>query len=226
MESVRYEVKMSCAAIHAPQVRAWIWSHPDVFATTYPPRQVNSLYFDTHEMACLNDNLAGVSERTKLRFRWYGRNHSAVQGVLEVKHKANRLGWKDRCPVPVTFDLTAISWIDLMRQIRQHATGDAALWLSHADRPVLINGYMREYYESRDHQIRITLDYDQAVYEQITHFAPNLTTRSFGKDLIVVEIKADPKLHRRISDILSWFPLRTGRHSKYVEGLVDALGFL
>ena len=226
MESTRYEVKMTCAEMHLPQVRGWVRLHPDAFAQAYPPRQVNNLYFDTREMDCLNDNLMGISERIKLRFRWYGQNHSVAQGVLELKHKTNQLGWKESCPVPVPLDLTTISWIDLMRQMRQHAVGDVAVWLSADNQPVLINSYIREYYESIDHQVRVTVDYDQVVCEQITYAAPNLVSKSFIEDQIVIEVKVDSRLHRRLSNVLYSFPLQTGRNSKYVNGVIDSLCFL
>ena len=56
---------------------------------------VNSLYFDTYEVGCLTDNLFGVSDRTKLRFRWYGDDFRRVRGHLELKGKSNQLGWKE-----------------------------------------------------------------------------------------------------------------------------------
>ena len=51
-------------------------------------------------------------------------------------------------------------------------------------------------------------------------------TREANLPVLCHEVKADPKLHRRISDMLSWFPLRVGRNSKYVDGLLDVLCFL
>jgi SPX domain protein involved in polyphosphate accumulation len=114
--------------------------HPDAFVESYPPRRVNNLYFDTFDLGSLNDHLNGVGERSKLRFRWYGDGYTAVHGILELKHRSNRLGWKSYCPIPLTFDLTTISWKDLLGYMRAFAEGEHAAVLARADRPTLLNG--------------------------------------------------------------------------------------
>jgi hypothetical protein len=226
MASTRYEVKMVCLERQLPLVRAWLWLHPDAFVEAFPPRQVNNLYLDSQDLDCLNANLIGVSERSKLRLRWYGDNHTEVQGALELKRRSSQVGWKESCPIPVKLDLTRISWQELIWQLKEHARGNSAVWLSSADRPVLINSYTREYYVSADRQVRITLDYDQVVYEQVTYAAPNLVVRSPVEPCVVVEVKSDSDLHRRVSNVLTSFPVQTQRNSKYVDGVVGALCFL
>jgi len=226
MQSARYEIKMTCDEMYLPDVRSWLRLHPDGFADTYPLRQVNNLYLDTSALDCLNDNLTGASQRSKLRFRWYGKDRSSVPGVLELKCKSNQLSWKERWPVPVTFDLTTISWRDLIRQMQERAKGVFAVWLSCIVRPTLLNSYTREYYESMDRQIRVTIDYDQKVYEQITHPELNLTFSTPIERRIVIEVKSDPALYRRVSNVLSSFPLRVERNSKYVNGLIESLCFV
>lgn len=224
MEPTRYEVKMTCASLYLSHVRAWVRLHPDLFVEAYPPRQVNSLYFDTRQADCLDDNLLGAAERSKLRYRWYGTDSSAVRGALELKCKANHLGWKIRCPIPVVLDLTAISWRDLMGQIREHAEGRVAALLSYTDQPTLLNSFSREYYESMDGQVRVTIDYNQAVCDQILYPAPNLWFRTPIQDQVVVEVKSDSTLHRRVSNVVSRFPLQVERNSKYVSGVLSSLG--
>ncbi len=225
MRSLRYEVKMTCSALFLPNVRAWVNMHPEVFIEAYPPRRVNSLYFDTYEVDCLDENLIGISERAKLRFRWYGEDCSCVRGSLELKRKENQLGWKEYFPIATSFDLTTISWSALMHHLREQVSGSFAVWISGVEQPTLITRYMREYYESRDHQVRLTIDYDLAAYEQVTHFAPNLVLKAPIPEQTVVEVKADAALHRRVSNALSSFPLQVGRNSKYVNGVLDALCF-
>jgi hypothetical protein len=222
----RYEVKMTCDEVYLPDVRAWVRLHPDLFIEAYPPRQVNNVYFDTCEIDCLMDNLIGTGRREKLRFRWYGDDYSTVQGTLELKRKSNQLGWKEHCPIPVTFDLTKTSWSILTQQMQEQANDTFAVWLSYLNQPALINSYMREYYESMDRQVRVTLDYHQVAYEQISHFTPNLVIQAPVPSRVVVEVKADATLHRRVSNTLSSFPLQVERNSKYVNGVLDSLCFL
>jgi len=219
----RYEIKMTCDEVFIPDVRSWLRLHPDAFFEAYPSRQVNNLYLDTPEATCLNDNLLGARERSKLRFRWYGRGCCAVQGSLELKCKLNQLGWKVRCPGPMTLDLATITWDECMQHLGRYATSEIALWLSRVDRPTLLNSYVREYYESMDREIRITIDYGQQFYGQILYAAPNLTIRSPVTSTLVLEVKCDPHLHRRLSNVLSGLPLQVARNSKYVNGLLGSL---
>jgi hypothetical protein len=226
MKSLRYEVKMTCSDLHLPNVRAWVNMHPEVFIEAYPPRRVNSIYFDTYDIGCLDQNLIGISERAKARFRWYGEDCSRVEGILELKRKENQLGRKELFPVPAPLDLGAISWSTFMQRLREQISGPTAVWMAGAEQPTLITRYMREYYESRDHQVRLTIDYDQIAHEQITHSAPNLEVRAPIPSLIVVEVKAEQALHRRVSNVLSSFPIQVGRNSKYVNGVLDSFCFL
>ncbi len=225
MRAARYEIKMICDEMYLPDVRAWVNVHPESFIEAYRPRRVNTLYFDTHVADCLADNLMGASTRGKLRFRWYGDDHSHAQGVLELKRKSGQLGWKETLPIPVVFDLTDICWSDFVRQLRGEVDGLFAIWLSSNDRPTLINTYMREYYESMDHQVRLTIDYALAVYEQIMHSTPNLVLQPPASSQLVVEVKTAPSLYRRLSRLLSLFPLQVGRNSKYVNGMMRSLYF-
>ncbi|MBN1639708.1 MAG: VTC domain-containing protein [Anaerolineae bacterium] len=222
----RFEVKMTCDEMYLPDARAWVRLHPDVFGEAYPPRQVNNLYFDTPDLACLDANLVGVSDRAKLRLRWYGTDHVTVRGALELKHKVSQVGWKEICPIPDHVDLTTTSWFDLLTHLKAHATGQVGLWLAAADLPVLINSYMREYYESGDRQIRVTLDYEQVAYDQLMFPHPNLSLRAPAESRVVVEVKADSRLHRRVSEVVSSFPLQTDRNSKYVNGVMEALSWM
>jgi hypothetical protein len=226
MKSTRYEIKMTCDEMHLPNVRAWVNLAPDGFVEAYPPRQVNSLYFDTLEIDCLVDNLIGTSQRKKLRFRWYGDDHSAVRGILELKCKSNQLGWKEYYPIPFTFDLTTTSWSAVLKHMREHVDGSFSVWLSHLTQPVLVSSYTREYYESMDQQVRVTIDYKQAAYEQVIHLTPNLVIKAPLPGRVVVEVKADATLHRRVSNVLSSFPLQVERNSKYVSGTLGSLCFV
>jgi hypothetical protein len=223
---MRYEIKMTCEEVYLPLVRSLILLHPAGFSEAYPPRQVNNIYLDTPALDCLNDHIDGAVERSKLRFRWYGPDHAAVRGILELKRKVGHLGWKEYSPVAATFDLTAIAWEEWLNVLREHAQDAAAHWLAWRDRPALLNNYMREYYESADGEIRITLDYDQAVYEQVMYLRPNLTLPTPVASCTVVEVKATPDQYQQVSNVLSSLPLQVEHNSKYVSGMIDALCFI
>ena len=113
-----------------------------------------------------------------------------------------------------------------MPQLKTQADERFRFWLSLASCPTLINSYLREYYESMDRQVRITVDYRQQAWEQLTYPRPNLAAQSQIERLVVVEIKADVALHRRVANVLCAFPLPAERHSKYVTGISSAPIFM
>jgi hypothetical protein len=226
VQPTRYEIKMTCDDLYLADVRAWIRLHPASFIEAYPPRRVNSLYFDTIEGNCLDANLLGVGERRKLRLRWYGEDCTSITGTLELKCKTNQLGWKEYFPLQETFDFASVSWTEFIHRLHKQVDGKFALWLSYANQPTLIISYVREYYESIDHQVRVTIDYDLRAYEQLMFVAPNLTCAAPARDCVVVEVKSNIQLYRRVSDILSSFHLQIGRNSKYVNGVMGSVGLL
>jgi len=221
-QAMRYEVKMTCNEVYLADVHAWLRLHREGFFEAYPRRRINNLYLDTLEFECLNDNLIGASQRSKLRLRWYGEDLAQAEGVLELKGRVAQQGWK-KSSAPVTLDLRSGAWADLLQQLHAQTEGLFDVWVGALPQPVLINHYRRAYYESGDRALRVTLDWDQAAYGQVLHPRPNLVLPVFDQHDIVVEVKADGSAHRRLSDLLSSFPLRTGRHSKYVSGALAAL---
>ena len=60
----------------------------------YPSRGVKSLYFDTINFESIKDNLSGVSQRQKLRLRWY--ENKSTHPVLELKKRNGRIGDKKK----------------------------------------------------------------------------------------------------------------------------------
>ena len=55
------------------------------FKKYYFPRQINSLYLDTLNYDYAKDNINGVNERKKIRFRWYNDDYENI--FLEEKKK-------------------------------------------------------------------------------------------------------------------------------------------
>lgn len=219
---LRYEIKLVCDAHRLSQARSWIRLHPAGFVPVYHPRRVNSLYLDTLSMSSFNANLEGVSVRQKLRLRWYGEETDNVQPVLELKQKRNLVGRKKQLLLPYRLDL-ASPWAKSIRVIRANADPEWQTLLQTMNQPVLLNWYQREYYTTFDSGIRVTLDYDQAAYDQRLLPRPNLRTRLPIADVVVIEIKTSLEHIERLQEIASQFPLLRSRNSKYVRNLLTAL---
>jgi len=218
---LRYELKLVCAPYLLPQARSWIRLHPAGFGVAYPPRRVNSLYIDTPYLSSLNDNLEGVSERQKLRLRWYGDRVTDVQPYLELKQKSNLVGRKKRSLLPCSLDL-ALPWTEILGTIRANVGPDWRALLQTVNQPALITCYQREYYVSRDGAVRVTLDFDQVAYDQRLSPRLNLRARLPITDAVVIEIKTALEYAERLPEIAARFPVLRNRHSKYVHGLLTA----
>ena len=187
---------------------------------TYPPRFVNNIYFDTETLALVSEALAGVAARVKVRFRWYGDARIIERGALELKFKQGLVGWKLSHPVRRGADLAAVSWTELRAWIRAELDGEFRDRLDVAYRPVLINRYWRQYFESLDGKIRATIDSRMSVHPQMLTSRPNLVFAAPERGSIVLEIKAGPEAWDELPDILNDFPVRVTKHSKYVNGVL------
>jgi len=223
----RYEVKLVCPMAWLPQVHTLVRLHPEVFRVAYPPRRVNSVYFDTLDVEGVLDNLDGANERNKLRWRWYGPSWLVENSHLELKSKRGSVGFKELCPIQASFDpRRETTWDDALAFLRQQADDRFQVWLSQVSCATILNHYEREYYVSWDGQIRLTLDMRLAVYDQRFSRRPNLRYPTPLPDTMVIELKADTALVDRLSDVLKTLPFRPERNSKYINGFLVTSEFL
>jgi hypothetical protein len=222
--NIRYEIKMDCDRNYLPVIKSWVNLNPAGFRVAFPPRRVNSLYFDTEDMDSFNDHLDGVPERRKLRFRWYGSDLESAVGNMELKCKRARTGWKITSPVAEKIEMTQ-TWTQVKARIQESVQGKNKplfLELLQASRPLILNSYWREYFVSGDEKVRLTLDYDQSAFSQWLSPKPNIRFRLPQVDEMIVEFKCNVDVSKELSDVISDFPLRSTRHSKYISAL-DAL---
>ena len=219
----RYEVKIPLPVHWLSDVEMWVRLHPAQWRMTYPPRQVNNIYFDTARYDGLNANLSGISEREKLRLRWYGRDTSHIAaGNLERKRKQGMAGWKEIVPLEGEFDLARTTWRAIRRDLRAAVAPEVHQWLDVFAVPTLINHYWRAYYATPDEAIRLTIDTALCAYDQRVAASPNLTRRAYMSAAMIIELKADPDdtNYRRLSGALADFPAPVDRFSKYVQGMI------
>lgn len=218
----RHEVKLLVNYAELADVELWLRLHPAGFRSTYPQRQVNNIYFDTLDLASVDANFAGVSERYKLRLRWYGAATDIVQGVWELKSKRGGVGWKQGDPLDRTVPLDAVTWAQALATLRGSVPISLRGYLATACWPVLINCYQRKYFASFDGAIRATVDFAQAFYDQRLSGRPNLTRVLPSPDEIVLEFKTSPEHHDRLVATVQRFPARVATNSKYVNGVLYA----
>jgi hypothetical protein len=221
-DSARHEIKFVAEGLRHRELEARVRLHPDGFREAYPPRQVNNLYFDDPRYFTFQENLVGASARSKVRLRWYGDTVHPRSGVLEVKRKRNQLGWKLSFPIGAV-ELDKDSWLEIRRKLRAELGDSARTWLDAAPQPVLINRYLRQYFESPGGRVRLTLDREQRVFDQRFSSRPNLTRRANLPDSVVVELKFAPADRALAAQAVQGLPLRLSRNSKYVIGVRSLL---
>ena len=222
LDDLRYEIKFVVPITESYRLSAWVRQHTSAFGIAYPSRHVNNVYFDSYGLATYEENLSGVSERTKIRLRWYGDDSESLSGKLELKKKRNRLGWKTSFVIE-QLPFFGRSWHQITRDLRAQLPPDGQSWLDDHPEAVLINRYVRQYYVSRNGRIRITLDTKLAAYDQRMTRSPNRTARTNLPDVMVLEAKTDSSNFRELGEVVSTMPARVGRFSKYISGLQTAL---
>ena len=86
-------------------------------------------------------------------------------------------------------------------------------------KPTLINYYLRQYWVSADQRIRATVDYDNVAFDQRMTSAPNISRPLLQPDMLILECKSPIEHREQLADAVSRLPLRTTKHSKYVEAV-------
>lgn len=221
----RYEIKFSASEVHRARLEQWLHTHPAGFRTAFPARWVNNIYFDSFDYDAVWENLSGVSNRTKIRFRWYGESLNTRPGAIELKCKRNLFGWKRVHRLDEDLGLGSKSWREIYSGLRKAIPEDLRCYLDAHPLVVLINRYRRRYFVSGDGRIRATVDWKQAVWDQRCNAYPNLDRPANMPRSVILEIKFDRGDRELASRVLQTLPIRVGRHSKYVVGVRAITGY-
>lgn len=216
---LRHEFKFIVPDRDTSMLRMVLRLHGAGFRAEHPPRQVNNVYFDTPDLACYAQNLAGGAERTKLRFRWYGESVRDACGTLEYKCKRDLAGWKEHAAIAERIDFAAMSWRQVLATVTRQLDSHWRARMQVCQEPVIINRYRREYLVSADGCIRATLDERIECYDQRLSPRPSFRRPSQSHHFIVLELKAPVEHRDQLADAASKLPWRIARHSKYQSGV-------
>jgi SPX domain protein involved in polyphosphate accumulation len=186
-----------------------IKAHPAAFYQPYPDRIVNNIYFDTPNLQCLQENLAGISTRKKYRVRWYGEAlKTIVAPKLEIKYKENLLGAKKGIALE-SFNINELN--ELSIKVNE------LLPLQFALQPVLLNSYYRSYWETRCGKFRITVD-TQLNFHSLLH-SPYFERYLHQDPSVIIELKYEKEDEETVDRIAALLPFRLTKNSKYVTGM-------
>ena len=149
-KNLRYERKFAIRGIDKEEIELRLKLHPAMFSEMYHERQVNTLYLDTMEKENYFESVIGLSERVKIRIRWYGNLLGFIEHpVLELKIKNNMLGTKLSFPLK-SFNIDKNFSSEVIHQ--SILKSNLPEWLKEEIKPlraIIITSYTRKYLESQ-----------------------------------------------------------------------------
>lgn len=198
---------------------AQVKSNSALFREVFHLRQVNNIYFDTADYNDYFDNVLGVSDRKKIRIRWYGDTLGEIaKPVLEIKIKKGIVGdkWSYKL-APFILD-NGFTNADIQDVFRRSNLPKPILESLKMVTPTLLNSYSREYYLSADNNFRVTLDYNLLYYKIESKFN-NFNFGPKRDENKIVELKYGLNHDDQAKSISTQFPFRLNKNSKYVNGV-------
>ena len=183
----------------------------------FPCRQVNTINFDSPDLQSYCDNLDGISQRSKIRFRWYGQAFPPIDGVFELKHKVNSVGFKDSWKLDLG-NSSCRTWGDLFNSVQNHLPDKLQLYRGLLRLPVILNQYQRSYFEiHRD--VRMTVDNNLRARAITPRSLLNEGPMAALPVYRVIEIKFPRECKSIVNGLTKNLPLRPTKYSKYVSSI-------
>ena len=204
----RFESKFRVNNINNTYIKNYFISCSKTFKL-YPSRNVNSIYYDTYDLKFVKENFSGTSFRKKLRLRWY--DDDLAGSKIEIKIKKNKMNTKIK---EEFFGLSNENKIKKIFELNKNETvkklllnyfGEETLY------PKIQVSYLRDYYYYKG--LIITFDRNLT----FTDIKNNKITKKIDESII--EIKFPSEKLNIYNDLVTDFPFRISRNSKYVTGM-------
>jgi hypothetical protein len=223
---MRIEKKYTIKAEMLNQVRESVLDSKLGFSKVYEDRYVNSVYLDSFKFENYQENLAGVSLRSKARARWYSSSpfsglSASTKLALEIKLRRNLFGDKLISFVDLPENLHSLSSIELIQLFRQQLPRDFLPHIDHCNELSLGVSYLREYYEDFNRDLRVTIDSNIKFFRpESLNTLDHSSIKTLSMDYSILECKFSPEFAAVAEDTISALgEVSVGRHSKYSIGL-------
>ncbi|MBN1855072.1 MAG: polyphosphate polymerase domain-containing protein [Pirellulales bacterium] len=190
-----------------------------------PVSTVRSIYFDNVNFAACYANLAGIGRRQKVRLRWYDSLQPGKDFFFEIKWRNNLITGKHRLQMRALQPLADMAFKHIVNGLIKVLPPQYIGHLLVANEPVALVEYHREHFVSADGQLRMTLDYNLAFYDQSGKQSISTSFPQRLHHLAVIEGKTPVGREAELKALLYPLALRSGRCSKYVHGCRH-LGFI
>lgn len=181
------------------------------FKKIFPDRIINSIYIDTSNYDFVKNNINGVSERKKIRFRWYNNNLNKIYIEEKKKNNFNVSKNIERIEFLINNNELLKSLKDNFHKIKFKNKNNFNYKF------ILKTNYKRSYWLSNSKKIRATIDVD------INTSSLNNFTKSIYFGDTVLEFKFHPNHEKYFRDIYSngFTHLRSQKYSKYVRSFLE-----
>ena len=186
------------------------------FNKQYPNRRVNSIYFDDINHSSIRQNLDGISEKKKIRVRWYGTQNQLVNPVLEIK---NKKGLETRKETYKISELDGLKFPDFKNLDLIKNTVNLQKKSKNTILPILTTNYDRQYFISNNGKIRATIDYNLKSIH-LKNPSQMEIVKNFSSTCIL-EIKYPTNLDKYVRLNLKEITLRLSKNSKYINSAFD-----
>jgi len=207
---------------------------PDSFAGLekygYPEYTVRSIYFDSHDKKSVDEKIAGVEERKKLRIRGYDLENEGSKVFLEVKRKLGNRIYKTRALIPFSKTPDFLCFgpdnetVALLEKQKQHDDALRFMFLLKKNNmaPLNLIVYEREAYHGKfNSDLRITFDKNirSELYPSLRGLYHEGNLTYIWENHFILEVKYfDPPMPGFVKTIIEDFKLQSQALSKYVEG--------
>ena len=190
------------------------------FSTHYPSRRVNSIYFDDISHSSIRQNLDGVSEKKKIRIRWYGKQNKLTNPILEIKSKKGSETKKEKYKID---ELNGLKFPDLKNLELIANVVNSKNKTENIIYPILTTSYDRQYFISNNGKIRATVDYNlKSIY--LKNLSQIYITKNFASSCIL-EVKYSTNLDEYVRQNLREITLRLSKNSKFVNSAFETPSF-
>lgn len=223
---MRQEKKYTFGITNLSEVKKNIQDSVHSISKSYEDRYVNSLYLDSFDHLNYEENLGGISSRSKARLRWYSKKPffkitKDTDIYFEIKIRKNLFGSKFIHKFNFSSDAILFNNNSMINYLRKILPLNFLPYIDHCSILSLGVSYEREYYEDYTKKFRLTID------KNIKFIRPNFfeifnfeQIETYNLEYGVLELKFLKNMSNEMNNIsLDCAPLTPGRHSKYSVGI-------
>lgn len=215
----RYEQKFVFKQKHPDIVEEIVKKHPANFHEIFKQRQVNNIYFDEPDLKFYSDHKKGITNRKKVRIRWYGQTFGQINNpVLEFKYRKGPLRIKKSYPLKQFNSENGCDIKNLKAVFAQSDLPSKVRMEIENLFPLLVNTYARRYFRSADLHYRFTIDQDLSYFK----FMNKQDTAVFREDedeMVILELKFSIESNTETIKSSGDLPDHDEEFSKYMSGM-------